>query len=55
MDLTAEDTPILAEVFQVAKELVAELGLEAKGYWLIVNGGANQKLGQLHFHLISER
>jgi histidine triad (HIT) family protein len=52
-ELTAEDAPLLAEVFQSAQSLVEELGLERSGYRLIVNGGAYQDLPQLHWHLVA--
>jgi histidine triad (HIT) family protein len=52
-DLSAEDASLLAEVIQVTKSLVAELGLEKEGYRLIVNGGAYQDLPQLHWHLVA--
>jgi histidine triad (HIT) family protein len=53
-DLTAQDAPLLVEVFQTAQSLVAELGLEKGGYRLIVNGGAYQDLPQLHWHLVAD-
>ena len=55
MRITSEDAPFLAEVFQIVQSLVAEYHLEARGYRLICNGGENQDVPQLHFHLISER
>lgn len=33
--------------------LVRELGLEEKGYRLVIYGGPNQDIPQLHFHLVS--
>ncbi|MDQ3927690.1 MAG: HIT domain-containing protein [Chloroflexota bacterium] len=53
MQLTAKDATVLADVALAAQEIVRELGLEAKGYRLIANGGAYQDVQQLHFHLIS--
>ena len=55
MQITAADTPFLADVFQTVQSLVAEYQLEARGYRLICNGGENQDVPQLHFHLVSER
>ena len=52
--LTSDDYPVLHEIVCVAQELVAELGLQEKGYRLIVNGGAYQNVQQLHYHLISD-
>jgi histidine triad (HIT) family protein len=55
MRITEADTPFLADVFQTVQSLVAEYQLEARGYRLICNGGENQDVPQLHFHLVSER
>jgi histidine triad (HIT) family protein len=52
-DLTAADSEFLADLFQTVRDLVTELGLEEKGFRLIVNGGAYQDVAQLHFHLVS--
>ena len=54
-DLGEADTAFLADLFQTAQSLVAELNLEPAGYRLIVNGGKYQDVPQLHFHLISEK
>lgn len=51
--LTAQDAPLLVDVFQVTNSLVEELGLEAAGYRLIVNGGTFQDIPQLHWHLVA--
>jgi histidine triad (HIT) family protein len=53
VDLQSEDDVFLAEVFHVTQDLVKELNLTISGYRLIVNGGENQDVPQLHFHLIS--
>ena len=55
MAITPADAPFLTDVFQTVQSLVAEYQLEARGYRLICNGGPNQDVPQLHFHLISER
>jgi histidine triad (HIT) family protein len=55
LDLGPEDTAFLADLVGVAQSLVRELGLEENGYRLVANGGANQDIQQLHFHLISGR
>jgi diadenosine tetraphosphate (Ap4A) HIT family hydrolase len=44
----------LHAIIRVAQELVAELGLLETGYRLIVNGGAYQDVGQMHYHLTSD-
>lgn len=53
MDVTVEDTAFLADLVETVQSLVRELGLEVKGYRLIVNGGEHQDVKHLHFHLIS--
>lgn len=53
--LTSDDREFLVDLFQCVQSLVAELDLEAAGYRLIVNGGKNQDIPQLHFHLISDK
>jgi histidine triad (HIT) family protein len=52
-DPSATDVDLLTDLLQVVQSLVAELGLEQRGYRLIVNGGAYQDIAQLHFHLVS--
>jgi histidine triad (HIT) family protein len=53
MDLPADDPAFLSDLFASVQSLVGELGLEARGYRLVVNGGANQDVPVLHFHLIA--
>jgi histidine triad (HIT) family protein len=53
-DLSSEDQGLLFEIFQTVQSLVTELDLDKAGYRLIVNGGKNQDIPILHFHLISE-
>ncbi|GAB4405071.1 MAG: hypothetical protein OHK0052_27300 [Anaerolineales bacterium] len=53
MSLQAADADFLAEGLALAQTLVVQLGLEADGYRVIVNGGAYQEVGQLHVHLVS--
>ena len=52
-DLTEADTDFTADLFQVVSSLVAEFGLEERGYRLVVNGGSYQEVPHLHFHLVS--
>jgi histidine triad (HIT) family protein len=54
MQLTAQDAAFLTDLMTTVQSLVAELGLEQRGYRLVANGGSNQDVGQLHFHLIAE-
>jgi histidine triad (HIT) family protein len=53
-ELSEADSQLLIDVFACVKSLVDELGLEERGYRLVVNGGLYQDIPQLHFHLISE-
>ena len=55
MALSAAEAPLVQEVVAVAQHLVGQLGLERRGYRLIVNGGPFQDVPQLHFHLVSDR
>ena len=55
LDLPSQDAAFLADLVETVQSLVRELGLEGKGYRLIVNGGEYQDVAQLHFHLISEK
>lgn len=49
--LRPQDLGIIRQIFQLASQTATELGLEREGYTLLVNGGAYQDVGQLHFHL----
>ena len=53
--LAPADGVLLQEVVAAAQHLVGQLGLERRGYRLIVNGGRYQDVPQLHFHLVSGR
>jgi histidine triad (HIT) family protein len=53
LDLGPQDGAFLSDLVAVTQSLVRELGLEEKGYRLIANGGANQDVQLLHFHLIA--
>ena len=53
--LPPDDSALLHDLVQTVQSLVQEFQLEQRGYRLIVNGGPNQDLPQLHFHLISEQ
>lgn len=46
-------TRFMQDLLVCTTSLVKDLGLEAAGFRLIVNGGSFQDLPQLHFHLIS--
>ncbi len=49
------DLPFVQDCFKLAKMIIRRLNWEKKEYRLIVNGGENQKIKQLHFHLIMGR
>jgi len=53
-DLSAEDTEVVGKIFLVLKKLAAEYGVDASGYRVVVNTGADggQQIGHLHYHLI---
>lgn len=53
-ELRPEDALLLAEMVGVVQQLVARFNLDTHGYRLITNGGPNQDIPQLHWHLISE-
>jgi histidine triad (HIT) family protein len=52
MELNADDTEFLTDLYTTIQSLVTEFHLPA--YRLIVNGGKFQDFPQLHFHLISD-
>jgi len=52
--LTPSDDVFHVDVLRTAEKLVAELGLAAGNYQLLVNAGAYQDVPQLHFHLIAD-
>ena len=53
LEVPAEDGVFLNDLLAAVQSLVRELGLEERGYRLIANGGPNQDVPVLHFHLIS--
>ena len=53
-DIGPAEAAFLQDLFAAVHSLVAEFGLEEKGYRLIANGGKFQEVKQLHFHLVSE-
>lgn len=48
------DRSVPLDVVMAAQQVVRGLRLDRSGYRLVVNGGAFQDVGQLHFHLISD-
>jgi histidine triad (HIT) family protein len=53
-DLTADELPILAEMFAAAKEMASRYSISKTGYRLLVNveRGGGQVIFHLHMHLI---
>ena len=52
-ELDPADQAFLSDLIACVQSLVIEMGLDGKGYRLIVNGGEYQDLPQLHFHLVA--
>ena len=55
LELPAGASGFLTDLFDAVKSLVEELRLEEGGYRLVMNGGSNQEVKHLHFHLLSDR
>ncbi len=53
--LDASDAGLLGELIEIVQNLIKMFDLQTRGYRLIANGGPNQSIPQLHFHLISEK
>lgn len=55
--LEPEDTEVMGRLFQVAKVLAAEEGIEEDGYRMVVNAGADggQTVFHIHLHLLGGR
>lgn len=51
--LTPADADFMLDLFAAVRSLVDELNLAPGGYRLITNGGPNQDVPQLHFHLVA--
>ena len=51
---TPDTTAFLTDLLTTTQSLIVEFDLERRGYRLICNGGPNQDIPHLHFHLISE-
>jgi len=57
MELDAEDSGLVAHMFEVAKKLAGELGIAEKGFRLTINTGEDggQAVKHLHMHLMGGR
>ena len=51
------DYSILADIYRVINKIAVDLGLDKKGYRVVVNNGsgAGQAVFHLHFHLLGGR
>lgn len=56
-DVTVEDAALLAHMFQVARKLAEQFGVDQKGYRTVfnVNAEAGQTVFHLHLHVIGGR
>jgi histidine triad (HIT) family protein len=56
-DVTAEDAELLAHMFDVAKKMAEQYGVDQKGYRTVfnVNAEAGQTVFHLHLHVIGGR
>jgi len=48
-----EDSSVIQEIFEVAKDIIKEKGLAETNYKIITNGGSFQDSQHIHFHLVS--
>jgi histidine triad (HIT) family protein len=56
-DLTSEDTSLLAHIFQTARTVAVQFGVQDTGYRTVfnVNSEAGQTVFHLHLHVIGGR
>jgi histidine triad (HIT) family protein len=55
MDISNEEPEFYKGLFEVVKALIVQHQLEGRAYRLITNGGSNQSIPQLHWHLVSDK
>ena len=53
-EVTAENSAVIAHIYEVASKLAHELGIAESGYRIVTNCGKNagQTVFHLHFHLL---
>lgn len=51
--IEVEDFSIIQEIFELATDIIKEMGLTRTNYKIITNGGKFQDSQHLHFHLVS--
>ena len=56
-EITAENSAVIARIYEVAAKLAKELGFADKGYRIVNNCGEDggQTVGHIHFHLLAGR
>src|SRR4051794_6155252 len=52
LDIRPEQVPLVGQLIQLAVATASQARVEAGSFALMVNGGAYQDAGQLHFHLV---
>jgi len=52
-EISKADNQFLIDLFETVSNLVGKYNMEEGGYRLVVNGGKNQDILLLHFHLIA--
>jgi histidine triad (HIT) family protein len=57
LDIAADDSALVGEIFQVAGRLAREMGIAESGFRVVVNSGADagQSVFHLHYHLLGGR
>ena len=57
MNVTPEDTNIMAKILESIQKIVKQLGIEENGFRLIANCGpdSGQEVMHIHFHLLAGR
>lgn len=57
LDIEADDSALIGEIFQVAGRLAREHGIADSGFRVVVNSGADagQSVFHLHYHLLGGR
>ena len=56
-DITAENSGVIAKIFEVAAKIAKDLGFAENGYRIVNNCGEDggQTVGHIHFHLLAGR
>ncbi len=56
-DLEEEDNPVMGKIFQVAKQIAREQGIDQSGYRTVfnVNESAGQAVFHIHLHVLGGR